>query len=171
MPVELKIKLDSASMSEFMLYHIYTGPVGILTLILAVLNAGSVYVFAVRREWGMMLLFLVFVILILAVLPMYIRRRVVKQMEHSRQAAAEVTYIFSEEGIETITEDDRGKASWQVFKKAVSRKRILILYARSGQAIILPLSQMEEEYTAIVDLIFAHMPAPAVRIRRTDGKK
>lgn len=171
MPVELKIKLDVASMAEFMLYHIYTGPVGILTLILGVLNAGSVVVFASRREWALMFLFLVFVFLIVVALPMFIRYRVAKQMENSRRAAAEVTYIFSDDGIETITEEDRGKASWTVFKKAVSRKEILILYAKSGQAIILPVSQIEAEYTAVVDLIFAHMPAPAVRIRRTDGKK
>lgn len=171
MPVELKIRLDASSMAEFMLYHIYTGPVGILTLILGVLNAGSVVVFASRKEWSMMLLFLFFVFLIVVALPVYIRHRVAKQMKNSGRAAAEVTYIFSNEGIETITEEDQGKASWQVFKKAVSRKEILILYAKSGQAIILPISQMEEEYTAVVDLIFAHMPAPAVRIRRTDGKK
>lgn len=171
MPVKLKIKLDASSMAEFMLYHVYTGPVGILTLILAVLNAGSVVVFASRREWAMMFLFLVFVFLIVVALPMYIRHRVAKQMKNSRRVAAEVTYIFNEEGIETITEEDRGKASWQAFKKAVSRKEILILYAKSGQAIILPISQMEEQYTAVVNLIFTHMPAPAVRIRRTDGKR
>ena len=64
-----------------------------------------------------------------------------------------------------------GKASWSKFKRAVARKRIIILYTAEKQAIVLPIDQMGDQYTAVVDLIYANMPAPAVRIRRMDGKK
>ena len=45
------------------------------------------------------------------------------------------------------------------------------MYTAEKQAIVLPIDQMGDQYTAVVDLIYANMPAPAVRIRRLDGKK
>ena len=95
-----------------------------------------------------------------------IRNRVTKQMEHSNRLSMPVTYEFSEKGILTTTESDSGMASWDAFKRAVTTKKILILYSNSGQAIILPLNQIEAEYKEIADLIYENMPAPAVRVQR-----
>ena len=92
-------------------------------------------------------------------------------MQNSRRLDIPVTYEFDDYGIETTTPDDSGKASWSKFKRAVSKKRIIILYDAQKRAIILPVDQMAEEYTAVVDMIYAHMPAPAVRIRRLDKKR
>ena len=92
-------------------------------------------------------------------------------MERMENKEALVTYIFSEDGVETVTKDDSGKADWSAFKKAVSRKRLLLLYDDKKQAVILPIDQIQEEYAQIVDMISAHMPAPAVRIKRLGAKQ
>ena len=118
-----------------------------------------------------MLMFLAFAFLILGIFPYFIRRKVAKQMQNSKKLGALVTYEFDDGGITTTTADDSGKASWSKFKRAVARKRIIILYTAEKQAIVLPIDQMGGQYTAVVDLIYANMPAPAVRIRRLDGKK
>ena len=82
-------------------------------------------------------------------------------------------YEFDENGVRTKAEDDEeGKfLAWSGFKKAISRKRIVILYDTQKRAVILPIEQMGEHYAAVTDLIAAKMPASAVRIRRGDGKK
>lgn len=171
MPVKIEIKMDVPSMEEFMLYHIYTSKAGIGLLVLGVLNVLFTVSFVIKRNFLYMLIFLMFSVLILVVFPQLIRSKVRKQMEGAEKLKEPVTYEFDDEGITTTTSDDSGKASWEKFKRAVSRKNILILYDSKKRAIILPVEQLGENYTAIVDMIYAHMPAPAVRIMRTDGKK
>ena len=41
MPIKIEVKMDSESMAEFMIYHIYTGTSGILALVLGFLNVLS----------------------------------------------------------------------------------------------------------------------------------
>ena len=48
MPVKVEVRLDVESMTEFMLYHIYTGSAGALTLVLGALNIGL----QSRLRWG-----------------------------------------------------------------------------------------------------------------------
>lgn len=169
MQAKVEIRMDAKSMADFMVYHIYSGMAGITALLLGVLNIGLTVSFAVKREFLLMAVFLAFAFLILFGLPAFIRNKVGKQMQNSRLADP-VTYEFDDEGVTTTTESDSGVASWSMFKRAVSRKGIIILYDPQKRAIILPVEQLGEAYTDIVDMIYAHMPAPAVRIRRLDGK-
>ena len=171
MPVKVEVKLDVESMADFMVYNIYTSGAGMVALVLGILNMGLVVAYITKGEFLLVLMFLAFAFLILGVFPYIIRRKVAKQMQNSKRLGEPVTYEFEEDGITTTTADDSGKASWSKFKRAVSRKRIIILYTAQKQAIVLPIDQMGDNYTAVVDLIFAKMPAPSVRIRRLDGKK
>lgn len=170
MSVKVEIKIDAEAMADFMIYHIYTSKVGILAFILGILNIGVSVVFMMKKEFPLMILFLFFVFLIFCIIPYLIRRKVRKQMQNSKHLGDLVTYEFTEDGIITTTSSDSGKASWGKFKRAISRKYIIILYDTQKQAIVLPLDQIEEQYTEVMDMIFAHMPVPAVRIRRTDKK-
>ena len=154
MAVKVEVKLDVPSVTDFTIHHICSGKIGIFRNVLGVLNVALAVVFAL------------FAAFILGGLKMIIRNRVTKQMEHSNRLSVPVTYEFSEKGILTTTESDSGMASWDAFKRAVTTKKILILYSNSGQAIILPLNQIEAEYKEIADLIYENMPAPAVRVQR-----
>ena len=154
MAVKVEVKLDVPSVTDFTIHHICSGKIGIFRNVLGVLNVALAVVFAL------------FAAFVLGGLKMIIRNRVTKQMEHSNRLSVPVTYEFSEKGILTTTESDSGMASWDAFKRAVTTKKILILYSNSGQAIILPLNQIEAEYKEIADLIYENMPAPAVRVQR-----
>lgn len=171
MSVKVEVRLDAVSMTDFMIYHIYTSGAGMIALILGMLNIGLTIAFVMKRQFLLAVLFLLFVILIFVAFPAFIRKKVEKQMENSKRLEEAVTYEFMEDGILTTTSEDSGKASWSKFKRAISRKSIIFLYDSQKRAIILPVSQLGDKYTEVVDMIFAHMPAPAVRIRRRDGKK
>ncbi|HIW84345.1 MAG TPA: YcxB family protein [Candidatus Dorea gallistercoris] len=165
MSVKVEVRMDAGSMADFMVYHIFSGKAGIMALALGGLNIGFAVVFAMRENFGLTGLFLAFAALVLAGFPYIIRRKVVKQVEASERLRAPVTYTFDEEGIETVREDDSGKASWEQFQKAVSRKRIIILYDAHRHAIVLPVDQLGEDYRPVVDMIRTHMPARAMKIR------
>ena len=164
MPVEVKVTLDVESMSEFMIYHIYTSRVGAFLLALGALNVGLAVAFALHGEAMLTLVFAVFAILVFFGMPASIKSRVAS-MKDSRRMTESVTYEFSEEGIKTTTEKT-GKASWGKFQKAISKKHILILYDDKKNAIILPIAQLGEKYQKIIDIITAQMPENAVRIKR-----
>ncbi|MCP1103257.1 hypothetical protein M2454_002635 [Aequitasia blattaphilus] len=171
MSVKIKVQLDEQSMVDFMMYQIFTGGVGILCIVLGIINIGLVYVFLSRRDYPLALIFGVFILLIFVIFPMMIKRKVITQMRSSNGLKAPVSYEFSDEGIKTVTNRGSGKASWKAFKKAVSRKGIIMLFDGKKQSIILPVSQMGDDYTQVVDYIFHNMPAPAVRINRLDRKR
>lgn len=170
MSVKVEVRLDADSLADFMIHNVYVSAVGILAMALGVLNIGLSVAFAVQRKYLYMLLFIGFTILIVVVLPYFVRKNVKKKMEGSRRTKETVTYEFTENGIITTTTEDSGRASWSKFKKAISKKYILVLYADNKQAIILPINQLGDKYPDVVDMIYAHMPAPAVRIRRPDKK-
>lgn len=165
MPVEVKITLDVDSMSEFMLYHIYTSGVGVFLLVLGALNVGLAVAFGLHGGLSLALVFAIFALLLLLGMPLSIRRRVAS-MKDSRRLTESVTYAFGEDGIQTTTSERTGRASWNKFQKAISRKRILILYDDKKNAIILPVSQLGEKYGEIAEIITAHMPDKCVRIKR-----
>ncbi len=171
MPVKVEVRLDVESMTEFMLYHIYTGSAGALTLVLGALNIGLTVSFALGGKYLYAVLFLVFTLLILLAFPKFIKSKVKRQMEGATKLKEPLNYEFNDEGVATVTTSDRKTKQWDQFKKAVSRKKTIILYDHSRRAIILPVEQLGESYTAVVDMIAAHMPGEAVKIIRTDGKK
>lgn len=171
MSVKVEIKMDERSMSDFMIYRIYTSAAGMIALVLGLLNIGLTIAFVMRKEYLYMCIFLLFAVLILVVFPYFIRRKVRSQMKMSKRLNAPVAYEFMDDGVITTTADDSGKASWGKFKKAISIKKIVVLFDAQKRAIILPVDQFTEQYTEVMDLIFKNMPAPAVRIRRLDVKK
>ena len=171
MPIEIKVKMNAQTMADFMVYHIFTSKAGMLAMALGVLNMGFTVAFAMQKKYLFMFIFFTFAILILVGFPKFIRKKVNVQFENSKKLKAPITYIFDEEGIETITEDGRGKASWKKFSRAVSKKQLIVLYDATRQAIVLPVEQLGDCYTAIVDLIFAQMPNRAVTIHRIDKKR
>lgn len=170
MSVKVEIKMDVQSMSDFMVYHIFSSTAGMMAVALGALNAGFVVSFIIRGNLALALLFFAFVIVIAVGFPYLIRRKVQKQMENSPKLSAPVTYEFDEGGVTTTTQDDSGKASWSKFKKIFSHKKLLIFYDESKRAIVLPVQQLGDDYTAVVDMICAHVPPKAVKIRRIDRK-
>ena len=171
MPIKVQVRVGAEVMIDFMLYHIYASAVGVITIILGILNIGLGIAFVSRKEFLYMAGAFAFAVVVLVIYPQTIKNRVKRQMERMENKEALVTYTFSEDGVETVTKDDSGKADWSAFKKAVSRKRLLLLYDDKKQAVILPIDQIQEEYAQIVDMISAHMPAPAVRIKRLGAKQ
>lgn len=164
MPVKVEVQLDVDTMSEFMIYHIYTGPSGMAILGLGALNVGVMLAFATRGQLGLAAIFLLFAILLLVGFPFSIKRKV-KAMEQSKKLTEPATYEFSEEGIGTTMAEKTGRISWQKITKAVSRKNIIILYDAQRRAIILPVSQLGEKCGQIIEIIRANMPAGNVKIK------
>ncbi len=168
--IRTQITLDAEAISEFMMYQIYTGGAGIAVLVLGALNAGLAVAFGIRREWFMTVLFVVFALLLFFGFPIVIKNRV-SVLQGQKKFVKPVEYIFDQEGIKTVAADREKKVSWENVKKAVSRKHILILYDEKKHAMVLPVSQLGDDYGAAVDMIADHVPRAAVRIRKSQDRR
>lgn len=165
-----QITLDAEAITEFMMYQIYTGGAGIAVLALGALNAGQAVAFGIRREWFMMLLFAVFALLLFFGFPAVIKNRV-SVLQGQKKFVKPVEYIFDQEGIRTMAAEREKRVPWENVKKAVSRKHILILYDEKKHAMVLPISQLGDDYGAAVDMITAHVPQAAVSIRKSQDRR
>lgn len=170
MAVKVEVRLDAESIADYIVYNIYKSAAGIVSIVLSVFNIALALLFFGEGRYLLMVLFILFTVMLVSVLPYLLRLYIRKKMKNSRKVKETVVYEFGEEGVATTTSDDSGKAPWKKFKRAVSRKYILILYADDGQAIILPIDQLGENYAKITELIYRHMPAPAVRVRSPGSK-
>ena len=171
MPVKVEVQVDEQAMGDFMVYHIYTSIAGIIAIILGVLNIGLTVAFIRKQNFLYAAMFAAFAILILLVFPYVIRRQVAAKYRGAANAAEQVTYEFTEEGIMVDRKEVHGLIPWSEFAKAVKRKRILILYRKNKKGVVFPIQQMGEQYDPAVDMIYAHMPAPKVRIPRPANKQ
>ena len=126
MSVTVEVRLDAKSMADFMVYHIFTGKAGILTLVLGGLNVGFAVTFISGGRFGLAGMFVAFAILVLAGIPYLIRKKVMNQVEASERLRAPIRYTFDEEGIETVTPDDSGKAEWAHFTNIQEKEKLLM---------------------------------------------
>lgn len=169
MSVKTEVTLDVETMSEFMLYHIYSSGAGMMVLALGALNAGLTAAFFTRGEPLLGAVFLVFALLLFLGVPYSVRRRV-KAKKDSRRLTEPVGYLFTQDGVDIAAAEQEGSVPWNKLVKAVERKRILVLYDQKKHAIILPIAQLGEQYGAVKEIIREHMPAAAVRFRKRDVK-
>ena len=164
MPVKVEIRMNAELMADFMVYHIFTSGAGMMAIVLAALNMGFAVALAIKGRYAYAVLFFLVAVIIVAGFPKMIRAKVVKRMKNSRKLTEPVTYELDDQGIETTTQDDHGKASWGKFKRALLHKKLIILYDPEKRAIILPIDQLGDQHDAVVEMIRTHMPAQAVKI-------
>lgn len=168
--VKISVTLDAAAISEFMLYHIYSGPVGMAVLFLGILNAVLTYVFALKKEAALTVVFAVFALLLLLCFPFVIRNRI-SALQSSRKFVKPAVYSFSDQGIRTESTDKTRQVDWKDLKKAVTRKHILILYDAQKRAMVIPLEQLGEHYGTVAGMIRSYTKGCTIRIRRSPDRR
>lgn len=164
MSVEMTVRMDKETMGDFMVHHIYAGGLGMIILVLGALNVGFGLVFLMKGKVALAALFVLLAGLVFLAFPWLIRSRVSKQMKQRPHLSDPVRYIFQEDGVETITEAESGKASWKKFKRVVWKGRVLILYAEGAKAILLPIEQIKGQLPEIIELLQRKLPPSEIKI-------
>ncbi|MDR1017112.1 MAG: YcxB family protein [Lachnospiraceae bacterium] len=168
--IRVDTELDLNYIANYMLYNIYMGKVGIIAVILGALDIGFAVRFYQNKKIPLVVLSAIFVVVIFIVIPFIINMVVSKKAAQSKMVGAKATYEFSDEGVRTTTEYDSGLASWKRFSKVFRRKDVLVIRADTGQDLLVPIPQIGEQFDALIDLFYANMPAPNVRIMKKPKK-
>lgn len=165
MPLRVEIKMNAELMADFMVYHVFMSGKGMAAFVLAALNIGFSVALAVKGKYAYAALFFVIALIVVIGFPKIIRAKTLKQMRTSKRLEEPITYEFDEQGVRTTIGEDSGKASWGKFVKATSFQNLIVMYDPEKRAIIMPKEQLGEQCMAVVEMIRAHMPEDAVRIK------
>lgn len=156
--VELDVKIEANDLYDYMLRHSYNSAVGIigscfgaLILLLAVM----------ARQW----VYLVFGLIILLYLPWTLFFRSRRQVLGNPSFQQPLHYVLDDQGLTISQGEESVQYPWEEMRKAVSTGRSIILYTSPVNATIFPKRQMEDQKSAVIEMISTHMPAANVKIR------
>lgn len=147
--IELDVKPDEKSLREFLLYHNYFRPSGILGI---VISLAAVVLFVVRFDaWtniqrGM----LVFLALLFTVIqPLMLLWKAKKQLAMPQMQEA-FHYAFDKEGVEVSQGGESEKCQWKTIRKIVYRPHAIYVFTSTVHAFVLPKAQCGGQFETLV---------------------
>ncbi len=158
MEVRLTVKIQAGDIYDYMLYHQYTSPAG---LIGSAVGALLVVAFFMNRQ----LIFLVAGVIILLYLPWTLFLKSRQQALTNPAFAQELEYILNDEGLSVRQGEAEETQSWENMYRAVSTGRSIIVYTSPINATIIPKRCMVDSKMDVIRVISTHMPPKKVKIR------
>lgn len=165
MGIKLRVKMTTKDMYDFMLYHAYTGVLGILSVVISVIvllvgyriySTGDTFsAYAMFFFGGSMLIFL----------PIALFFTSHSQVANSRRFQTPIDYAFTGKGIEIKQGDKQIERPWDDITKAVATRKSVFLYTSRVSAIILPKSAIGQRYADLVEMLYKNMPNERVKIK------
>lgn len=158
MEVEFDVKITPGVLYDYMLYHTYTSPAGLI-------GAGAGALMVVAFFMGAGALSLIFGIIVLAYLPwtLFIKSR--QQYLSNPAFKNPLHYKMTQEGVSVSQNEEEQGQKWEDMYKAVSTPRSLILYTSPVNASIFPKKDLGEKTFGVIEMISTHMPPKKVKIR------
>lgn len=158
MEVEFDVRITPGALYDYMLFHTYTSPAGLIGA-----AAGALLVTAFFMGAGV--LCLIAGIIILAYLPWTLFLKSRQQFLANPAFKMPLHYKMTEEGIEVSQNGEVQSQKWEDLFKAVSTPKSLIVYTSRINASIFPKKDLKENTPAVIQMISTHMPPKRVKIR------
>lgn len=158
MEVEFDVRITPGALYDYMLFHTYTSPAGLIGAVV-----GALLVTAFFMDGGA--LCLIAGIIILAYLPWTLFLKSRQQFLANPAFRTALHYKMTEEGIEVSQNGEVQSQKWEDMQKAVSTPRSLIVYTSRVNASIFPKKDLQEKNAAVIQMISTHMPPKKVKIR------
>lgn len=165
MEYKFNVKMKVSYMYDYLMYHIYHGVTGWLSVILGVLVLIQFGKTIGTADVTMSIMYFIFGILFLVYLPISLYLSAGRQVKLSPVFREALTYIVNEEGIESIQGEQSAKVSWDQIQRVVSTRKSLLIYVAKGRATIFPKEEMKDQYEGVVALIKNKLNAKQVKIR------
>ena len=158
MELEFDVTINSKALYDYMLYHSYMSPAGLLGTV-----AGAMMV--VAYFMGASLLCLFAGIIVLAYMPWTLFLKSKQQMLANPAFKKPLHYRMTDEGIEVSQGQEAQMQKWDDMYKAVSTPKSLIVYTTKVNACIFPKKDLKELTPKVIEVISTHMPPNKVKIR------
>lgn len=160
MKVEFDVKMTTAKMYDYMLYHTFHGMQGLLGEIVGVLLITG-FVITDPHKW----IYLIFGLIVIFYLPVTLYLNAKRQVSLQPVFKETLHYILSDDGIEIHVGDQIDSQPWEKMHKAVSTSKNIILYTSKNTASLFPRADLGDEEAKVIEMISTHMDPKKVNIR------
>lgn len=158
MEVEFDVRITPGALYDYMLFHTFTSPAGLIGAVTGALLVTAFFM-------GAGVLCLIAGIIILAYLPWTLFLKSRQQFLANPAFKMPLHYKMTEEGIEVSQNGEVQSQKWEDMFKAVSTPKSLIVYTSKINASIFPKKDLKENSAAVIKMISTHMPPKKVKIR------
>lgn len=167
MEEKIEVQMTEDMLYDFMLFHTYSKFAGFLANILgmAVIFMGII-MFATGKNTAWQLVFYIVAgIAFLGFTPLQLKFRARKQLKINPEYREICTYLFGEDGITAIRDGKTKVYEWASIQKIVATPKTIGYYYDENQVIIIPKHAYGKRFTAVMNIVMAHVPRGVVKIR------
>lgn len=166
MGIKFKVKITTKDMYDFMLYHAYTGVMGIMSVVCAlVVIILSINTLRTSSDPFIGYVMLFFAVCMVVFLPLSLLMTSHSQVANGRRFQTPIEYAFSGKGIQISQDGKQVERPWEDVVKAVATRKSVFLYTSRVSAIILPKTAIGERYADLVEMIYKNVPNKNVKIK------
>lgn len=163
--IKVKFKIDVKDMYHFFMYHTYSKVGGVFSIVSGLLLfAWAVYTKGNVAQ-GQSFLYILFGLLFIGLNPIQFYLKAYKQVKTVRTFQTPISYIFNQEGITTMQEEESATIKWEDIQKVVTSRRSIFIYVSKVRANIIPKQAIGDNYNELAELIKNNMEPSKVKIR------
>jgi len=165
--VKLKIFLKVEHLFDFLLYNVYHGFFGIVSMVI-ILFSVVLLITGIREEGTIQKILLVAIILVfVAGVPWMLRLQAAKQLKLSPINGKSLVYEISSDGIQIKQGRNTLTNEWNEVRKVVETRKSIIVYSQRAGAFILPKHEIAEDYEALKSLLRSNTELKKCRLKNS----
>lgn len=158
MKIEFDVKMTTAKMYDYMLYHTFRSFAGIMGEVVGIMLIACF--FAAHKP-----LYLIAGIIVVFYLPVSLYINAKKQVMLNPVFKETLHYTLDDEGISITVGENSDSQKWADMHKAVSSGKSIIIYTNKINACIFPKADLKEKLPDVIRMISTHMDPKRVTIR------
>ena len=156
--VEFDVTMTSGVMYDYMLYHAYSTPAGILG---SCIGAMLILMYAYNQK----AMCLAFGIVLLLYIPAEMWLKSKKVVKLTPAYKKPLHYVIDNEGV-TVSQDENSQhLEWDKFVKAASTRNTIILYSGRANASVFPRKELKDKVAPLIGTITENMDPKKVKIK------
>ena len=156
MPIKFDVKMTRGCVFQFLLFHTYTRPIGLLGLGFGFINLILGIRSTMLSSFSSSLMSFVFAVVFLGLAPFMLWVSAGRQMTENPMFNKTITYEMDEEGI-TVYLDEVKKIPWNGILKGLWNRTLVCLYVTQNRAILIPREAFVEQDAEVISVLDRHV--------------
>lgn len=165
MRAEINIKIETKHMYHFLMYHIYHGVSGALSVIagaLLLISSVAIQDMQSTNKW----LFLFFGVLFLAYQPWSLYIKAARQVKLSPIFKQPLTYILTEQELVVAQGETSNTVAWDTIYRVRETSQSILVYTSSRNAFIWVKSQMGSQEAEVRKILCSCVDAKRLSLKK-----
>lgn len=165
MPMRIQVKMTKRKLQDFSLYYTYTRVGSIICTALAGVLFGIGIPGGIRGNYLFALVCTVGAFVFILIPLFSLKNKVEKIVLNSGGLKGTIDYELAGDGIVMSQGSETTQYNWEQLLKATATNNSIIVYVTKEQVLVFPKKDLDEQYTAVVQIISTHIPPSKVNFR------